>query len=186
MKTELTLQLERDIWMTTHKQGVFCCFEVTIGWFGNERVDYMTYDTNGIWRCYEIKVSKSDFHSDNHNTFVGHYNYYVMPQELYKQVKEEIPNYIGVYCDGGCVKKAKKRPLRETEYVLKNSFIRCLYREAEKVIKSKNPTVMEDLKRKFSQELSEAKKMADEYYRKYWNLMRIGQKKYGSRWYKEE
>jgi len=47
-KTELTIQLERDIWSATVKQGVFGCFEVTIGWFGKERVDYITYDTNGI------------------------------------------------------------------------------------------------------------------------------------------
>ncbi len=83
-KTELTLTLEREIWRATNKQGVFGCFEVTIGWFGNERVDYLTYDTKGTWRCYEIKISKTDFRSKAKNTFIGHYNYYVMPQELYE------------------------------------------------------------------------------------------------------
>ena len=72
----------------TNKRGVFCCYEVTIGWYGKERVDYLTYDTNGVWRCYEIKVSKSDFYSKSHNTFLGHFNYYVMPEELYEQVKD--------------------------------------------------------------------------------------------------
>jgi hypothetical protein len=56
----LTKELENNIWKTTRKQGVFGCLEVTIGWFGKERVDYITYDTNDIWRCYEIKISKSD------------------------------------------------------------------------------------------------------------------------------
>lgn len=66
------------------------CFEVTIGWYGKERVDYITYDTKGIWRCYEIKVSKSDFHSKAKKTFIGHYNYFVVTRELYNEIKNEI------------------------------------------------------------------------------------------------
>lgn len=181
-KTELTLKLERDIWNATHKQGVFCCFEVTIGWFGNERVDYMTYDTKGIFRCYEIKVSKSDFHSKALHTFIGHYNYYVMPNELYEQVKDEIPQHIGVYIGDYCIKNARRQPLTADEQVLKDSLIRSLSREAEKVIKSDNPTVVETLKRKVKRAESDAK----EYKNKYWELMRIGQEKYGPRWYKEQ
>lgn len=180
-KSELTLKLERQIWEATHKQGVFCCFEVTIGWYGKERVDYLTYDTNGIWRCYEIKVSKADFHSNNHNTFVGHYNYYVMPLKLYDEVIHEIPEYVGAYCDGGCVKRAKRQELKIDEQILKDSLIRCLYREAEKVIKSNNPNEIEQLRKSRDRH----KKDAEDYKRKYWELMRIGQEKYGMRWYKE-
>ena len=66
-KTEETLKLERAIFFATQKTGVFSCFEVTIGFFGNERVDYMTFDTKGIWRCYEIKTSMSDFNSKAKN-----------------------------------------------------------------------------------------------------------------------
>lgn len=98
MKTDLTLKLEREIWLATVKQGVFGCYEVTIGQYGRERVDFMTMDTNGIFRCYEIKISKSDFHSSAAQTFCGHYNYFVMPQALYEQVKAEIPKDIGVFC----------------------------------------------------------------------------------------
>jgi len=46
--------------------------------------------------CYEIKVSKSDFMSKNGHNFVGNYNYYIMPKELYPQVKENVPDDIGV------------------------------------------------------------------------------------------
>ena len=180
-KTELTLQLERNIWKATHKQGVFCCFEVTIGWYGEERVDYITYDTKGVFRCYEIKVSKADFHSKSHHTFLGNFNYYVMTQELYEEVKSEIPQHIGVFIGGDCVKRARKQSLGIDEQVLKNSFIRSLYREAEKVIKSENPTVVESLKKQIQKAELEAK----QYKNKYWELMRIGQEKYGSRWYKE-
>lgn len=44
-KTEVTKQLEDAIYKETSKQGTFGCFEVTIGWYGDERVDYMTYNT---------------------------------------------------------------------------------------------------------------------------------------------
>lgn len=45
--------------------------------------------------CFEIKVSRADFHSPNGHNFIGNLNYYVMPYELYKQVKDEIPENIG-------------------------------------------------------------------------------------------
>ena len=46
--------------------------------------------------CFEIKVSKQDFHSSHGHNFIGNLNYYVMPFELYKEIKNEIPNDIGV------------------------------------------------------------------------------------------
>lgn len=96
MKTKLTKELQDCLFKYTDKQGQFGCFEVTIGWFGKERVDYLLYDTQDFWRCYEIKVSESDFHSKCNNTFVGNYNYYVMTFELYNKVKNEIPEEVGV------------------------------------------------------------------------------------------
>src|SRR5690606_41305998 len=102
--------------------GVFGCFEVTIGWWGKERVDYITYDTKGIWRCYEIKVSKSDFYSKAKKTFVGHFNYYVMPDDLYEQVKDDIPNHIGVHNGFRVIKNPKKQKLKVNEQVLKDSL----------------------------------------------------------------
>ncbi len=181
-KTELTLTLEREIWRATNKQGVFGCFEVTIGWFGNERVDYLTYDTKGTWRCYEIKISKTDFRSKAKNTFIGHYNYYVMPQELYEQVKNEIPKHIGVYINGVCRKNAKRQELGVDEQTLKNSMIRSLCREVQKKFMSGEPWLIENHDRLISQ----YKKQTDEYQKKYWELMMIGTEKYGPQWYKEE
>ena len=57
-KTKLTEKLEREIWKTICKMGTFGCFEVTIGlgWTGNQRVDFLSYSTDGTWRCFEIKV----------------------------------------------------------------------------------------------------------------------------------
>ncbi len=179
-KTETTIQLERDIWSATHKQGVFGCYEVTIGWFGKERVDYITYDTKGIWRCFEIKVSKSDFNSKAHNTFIGHFNYYVMTKELYEQVKDEIPSHIGIYTGATLIKRAKKQELKIDEQILKNSLIRSLYREVEKQIKSGNPLLIQQVTRSRDYYKREYEKMNQ----KYWNLLREIQDKYGSRWNK--
>jgi hypothetical protein len=173
--------LERNIYTTTGKNGVFRCFEVTIGWVGDERVDYITYDTRGIWRCYEIKVSKADFYSNAKKTFVGHFNYFVMPRELFNEVKNDIPDHIGVYADGVySVKKAKKQDLKVDEQVLKDSMIRSLARDSEKLYKMKNPKIIEQMNTR----IRNLQKERDEWRNKYNELMRIGWEKYGSRWYK--
>lgn len=126
---------------------MFGCFEVTIGWFGKERVDYMTYDTKGVWRCYEVKISKSDFHSKNHNTFVGNYNYYVLTNGLYEQVKNEIPNGVGVYVGSSLIKRAKKRELQVDKQILNDSMIRSLSRYLEKQMDSDNDFLIDRYKR---------------------------------------
>lgn len=139
-KTELTQLLEDKIQSYTSKQGVFGCLEVTIGWYGKGRVDFVTMDTNNIFRCYELKISKSDFHSKHGHNFVGNYNYYVMPIELYEEVKDEIPKEIGVIGWTGSyletTKRPKKQELKVDIDILKNSMIRSLYRDIEKAKKS--------------------------------------------------
>lgn len=185
MKTADTKRLERAIWEATNKQGVFGCFEVTIGWFGKERVDYMTYDTKGIFRCYEIKVSKADFHSNCHNSFLGDLNYYVLTPDLYEEVKNEIPGHIGVYVERGgfaySVKRAKRRPVADRD-ILKDSLIRSLCREVTKQIKSGDPLRIDGLNRQISQ----LTRQVQEYRRKYWDLLQEVQERYGTRWNKGE
>lgn len=88
VKTDKTKLIEQALWRVNNVQGVFGCFEVTIGWYGHEIVDFMTYKTNGEFRCYEIKVSKSDYKSKAKLSFVGDFNYYVMPVGLYEELKE--------------------------------------------------------------------------------------------------
>lgn len=177
-KTELTISLERLIYTATCKQGVFGCFEVTIGWFGSERVDYMTYDTKGIWRCYEIKVSKADFRSKAKKTFVGHYNYFVMTRELFEEVKDEIPKHVGVYIGAFCQKRARKQELAVDEEILKNSFIRSLSREAGKLFKSDNPSVIDGMNRRINYEQREKER----YRQQYQDLSRDITLKYGYQW----
>ncbi|WP_186370641.1 hypothetical protein [Shouchella miscanthi] len=181
-KTELTLQLERAIYKATIKQGTFGGFEVTIGWFGKERVDYMTYDTKGVWRCYEIKVSVADFRSKAKKTFVGHLNYYVMTEELFDKVKDEIPPGIGVYVHGWCKKRARKQELLIDEQVLKDSMIRSLAREAEKLFNGNDPDFVNYMNRRISYERSQYERMRDEYS----NYRREVEEKYGRRWNRQE
>ncbi len=159
-KTKETLYLEDRIYSATKKQGVFCCFEVTIGWWGKERVDYLTYDTKGIWRCYEIKVSLSDFHSKAAKTFVGHFNYFVLTRELYEKVQAEIPDGIGVYVGGECVRRAKRKPLGVEENILFQSMVRSLYREFQAHRASQDPDYMKRLKQAAEREQKERQRLS--------------------------
>ena len=185
MKTDKTKELENAIWNATHNQGTFGVFECTIGWFGNERVDYITYNTAGEFRCYEIKVSKSDFRSKSKNTFVGHYNYFVLTEELYEIVKDEIPKGVGVYVYNGTFaiqrKKPRKQELTVDKDVLKDSMIRSMCREIQKNQQSESLQHMNWLKRDLSEAKSDAK-----YYSKRWNEMRdMVLERFGRNWVDE-
>lgn len=70
------------------------------------RVDFMKFKPvnntvsgieKGDFFCYEVKSSVEDFHSKNGHNFLGDYNYYVMPEEVYEKVKNEIPYGVGVF-----------------------------------------------------------------------------------------
>lgn len=150
-KTNITLRLEELLWNTIRDKKLFGCLEVTIGWFGKERVDCLTYDTTDIFRCFEIKSSKQDFYSKSKHTFVGHYNYYVTIQELYEQVKKDIPSHIGVYIEDKThwkrnllksIKPAKKQDLGVSKRILKDSLIRSLSRDAAKYMGMRNKEVL--------------------------------------------
>ena len=97
------------------------------------RVDYMRFKPvnnsvsgieKGDFYCYEVKSSVEDFHSKNGHNFIGDFNYYVMPEEVYAVVSKEIPHYVGVLTPSDkpwmelvSVKKAKRtdraRPVSE-------------------------------------------------------------------------
>lgn len=88
-KTDKTKFLEERLWSEKNDRGIFGCFEVTIGWYGKEIVDFITYQTNGEFRCYEIKVSVADFYSKARKSFLGDFNYYVIPEELLEKLREK-------------------------------------------------------------------------------------------------
>lgn len=142
-----TKELEQIIYWNLWKQGTYLCFEVSMPnpkgrcMVTTERVDLLSYDTSGTWRFYELKVSKSDFHSKNKATFYGNYNYYVMPEELYDKVKDEIPPHVGCYVASiskwgrpvcRCAKKAKKQELQISSEKLMFQLMQALSRENQK------------------------------------------------------
>ena len=101
------------------------------------RVDYMRFKPvnntvsgieKGDFYCYEVKSSMEDFHSKNGHNFIGDFNYYVMPEEVFLKIEHEIPYGIGVYVPGEksnrrewielksvkkAVRKDRKRPVSE-------------------------------------------------------------------------
>ena len=69
------------------------------------RVDYMRFKPvnntvsgieKGDFYCYEIKSSVEDFHSKNGHNFIGDMNYYVMTEEVFQAVKDQIPYAVGI------------------------------------------------------------------------------------------
>lgn len=72
------------------------CAEVTIGFPRNRRkkeiVDFLAYNARtNIFRCYEIKVSKADLKSDEAKSWYGNYNYLVVSDSLYEEIKDFSP-----------------------------------------------------------------------------------------------
>lgn len=118
--------------------------EVTIGFQrnngGRELVDFLSYDPkNNIFRCYEIKVSMSDFHSSAAKSWYGHYNYLVLSEDLYREKpllwwKSQVPESVGILVVNTDTehKQTVKKPVKS--YVddgvcnmLKDSLIRTLF-----------------------------------------------------------
>lgn len=99
MKTSLTTQMEETLYSFIRENGAVVVEEVTMP-DDHGIVDtlscHMDNKQEFQWRCYELKVSKADFRSSAKLSFVGHYNYFVLPENLYPIVKKEIPPHIGV------------------------------------------------------------------------------------------
>lgn len=98
------------------------------------RVDYMLFKPKnnsvsgiekGDFYCYEIKSSVADYESKHGHNFIGDYNYYVMPLDVFEKVKDKIPFAVGVLVPGESlrsVKKARridrKRPMFEMLFMM--------------------------------------------------------------------
>nr|WP_238410186.1 hypothetical protein [Staphylococcus pseudintermedius] len=122
------------------KLNVYGCHEVTIGIEplkkGREIVDFLTYDSKNVFRAYEIKVTKEDLKSTAKLSFVGHYNYLVLTEELYEEVKDTnlIPFNVGLVVVGkGVIKKSGRKTLSMSDNIkLLESLMRSLNRENKK------------------------------------------------------
>lgn len=172
-KTKITKELELEIFSAIQNLDNFCCLEVTIGWYGKERVDMLSYNTNGIFKCFEIKTSLADFHSSAKKTFLGHYNYFVITPKLYEKIKDEVPEHVGIYVGGTCYKKAKYQEIsQETKDLLKNSMIRSLSRDATKFLMQDSENELE----KRNREINELRREVKNYRSQYQEMKRIYEK----------
>ena len=110
-----------------------------------ERVDMITYETTGIWRAYELKVSKSDLHSDAALSWIGHYNYLVVTEDLVEEAKKILPKDIGIYaaCEKGnkkwieLARSPRKRELLCSNEDMQFAMMQALSREYKKYRKIK-------------------------------------------------
>lgn len=95
------------------------------------------------WRCYEIKSSKADFYSPHKWTFVGDYNFFVIPEDLYEEIKDDIPEGIGCYVYDGTkygfkiIRRSKRRKSPLAPSQLMHDFLVSSTRDARRWIKSK-------------------------------------------------
>lgn len=118
---------------------IYWAREVTFdyGTLNQIRVDYMVFEPKnnsvsgiekGDFYCYEIKSSVADFESKHGHNFIGDYNYYVMPLDVFEKVKDKIPFSVGVLAPSDLtgylksIKKAKrvdrKRPMFEMLFMM--------------------------------------------------------------------
>lgn len=158
MKTKLTKELESTLYQYCYEQGSYVVEEVSMP-DKKGIVDTLSYqqlpDGQLEWRCYELKVTKSDFHSKAKLSFIGNYNYFVLPQKLYEEVASEIPSHIGVLIyrafDKKAIeespqtlrapgfltiaKKAQYQELQVDEKQLTSHFVASLFREVDKAKK---------------------------------------------------
>lgn len=151
--TMLSLSIQKHI-NPKDDPRIYWAKEVTFdyGTSNQVRVDFMKFQPvnntvsgieKGDFYCYEVKSSLDDFNSKNGHNFIGDYNYYVMPEEVYNKVKDKIPwgvgvyvpstlNYKGEWYDLTSVKKAtrqnRSRPVAEMLLMMFRSANRDLIR----------------------------------------------------------
>lgn len=124
--TKLLSELAEKLINPTNDTRIYWAKEVTFDYSTAHavRVDYMKFKPvnntvsgieKGDFYCYEVKSSVEDFHSKNGHNFIGDFNYYIMPEEVYEAVSSEIPYGVGVYTPVGSlgelksVRKAKRK-----------------------------------------------------------------------------
>lgn len=150
MKSTETKEIEDKLFKYLDKNGQFNIAECTLGFGSGGRVDYISIDSKDTIRCFEIKVTKSDFHSKHGHNFKGNLNYYVMPEKLYEEIKEEIPANIGVYNESiTCIKRAKRLSINNLDKI-KDYIIRSLYREYSNNISSSNIVLLKRLRNEYT------------------------------------
>ena len=138
-----TKDIENIAYNRFWKKGWYGVFEVAIpraivNRYHRERVDFLTYETTGIFRAYEIKRDKNDFYSGCAWSWIGNYNYFIMPYGLYKEVKNDVPEGVGVWViyenskTMECIRKPKYRKLLCSSADMMFAMLQAMSREYKK------------------------------------------------------
>lgn len=117
------------------------------------RVDYMRFKPlnntvsgieKGDFYCYEIKSSVEDFHSKNGHNFIGDLNYYVMPEDVFRVVKDNIPYSVGVLIPGMYGLQVAKKTLRKDRDRPVSEMLLMMWRSSRReVVKSRKEAALE-------------------------------------------
>lgn len=92
------------------------------GCFWNSR----TYDVGMLVTCYECKITLQDFKSKNGHNFCGNKNYYVVPNDIYPEIKELVPIEIGIiayYPETNSYRVKKESSFRKISHELKEKLL---------------------------------------------------------------
>jgi hypothetical protein len=102
MKTPLTIKIEQALqgFKRPDPNYKFVLVATEVNLAGRERVDVARFeegrDHHVEMTCYEIKISRADFRSENGHNFVGNKNYYALPAKIAYTLEHEIPEDIGI------------------------------------------------------------------------------------------
>ncbi len=159
----LSLSIQKHI-NPNNDTRIYYAKEVTFDYATGDaiRVDFMKFSPfnntvsgieKGDFYCYEVKSSIEDFHSKNGHNFIGDFNYYVMPEDVFEKVKNEIPYHVGVFIPDGkhyggewynlkSIKKAKRKDRERPIFEMLLMMFRSATRERisdqkKKIIKCK-------------------------------------------------
>lgn len=186
MKRQETIDIENklnEIITDKHRNssfGYYGCEEVTIGFanngHGNEIVDFMSMDSKGTIRCYEIKVTMADLKSKAKLSFYGHYNYLVIGGELLDRVEEVkllTPKEIGILDNNlSAIRRPKLKGIHDkTETMLKESLVRSMYHKMNKYKRTQDIDEYKKLENKVKRverERNKYKKQYDELTNNIW------------------
>lgn len=145
------------------------------------RVDYMVFKPlnnsvsgieKGDFYCYEIKSCKKDFESGHGLNFIGDYNYLVLPQGLYEEIKTSIPYNVGVYepsKDNWAPLKCIKKAQRSTRTKSVSECLLMMFRSSNReLLKTRKTYKIHEIETNFIYDdeyatVEEAQKVIDEY-----------------------
>ena len=92
------------------------------------------YSVGMMATCFEVKISFSDFKSDNGHNFCGNENYYCVPAELAPKIESLIPQHVGIliYTEGKTVYGLKKYKPSIWQDVNPDAMCQLLYNAMKK------------------------------------------------------